>query len=397
MMVVASLAVASTLLSQESKQYWSERRHTHEKVTGIQGVLTRFQRAHHRLPCPAPAHLPRTDPLYGVEAYGCSEGGAQDGIVRAMAGDIAVRIGALPVRTLGLSDVEGEDSWLSKLRYAVTEDTTDPFRFSDAAGALTIIDPHGAVVTEHASFAVISHGSNRIGAISAKTGLAVRPCADAGEAERENCDNDTVFRLGDFEGGNVSGYDDSVSYGMSDAIAKNLNRPCTVPFTPSPFTWGEGCSAGFSPALDGSVQALTSTVADSVGTAEVRCNNGMLEIVTSACEVYERCPLPWGGSIGHGEHITAYQESVAPCDGTCRSQIRTCNDGVLSGTYSSQGCTMPKCWERIGISLGIAALFCWQTSPHGKPCENQGQWCVGNDRLCEHCLPMLFFFQCRQQ
>ena len=82
------------------------------------------------------------------------------------------------------------------------------------------------------------------------------------------------------------------------------------------------------------------------------CNDGTLSGSSSysfaSCSVQSAsgCTLPWGGSINHGQTITAFQSSSVPSGSTCNSQTRSCNDGVLSGTYGHQSCfveTIPTC------------------------------------------------------
>jgi Tfp pilus assembly protein PilV len=66
-----------------------------------------------------------------------------------------------------------------------------------------------------------------------------------------------------------------------------------------------------------------------------------IEVQPSSGETYLSCPLPWEGSIAHGLSVTAYQEDVTE---SCNNEIRTCNNGVLSGTYEFESCN-----EYIGI------------------------------------------------
>ena len=82
--------------------------------------------------------------------------------------------------------------------------------------------------------------------------------------------------------------------------------------------------------------------------AETRlCSNGQLsgqfEFDSCVVEPPENCTLPWGGTINHGDSITAYQTSSVACGESCESQIRTCNNGTLSGTYSKESCTAQSC------------------------------------------------------
>ena len=54
-----------------------------------------------------------------------------------------------------------------------------------------------------------------------------------------------------------------------------------------------------------------------------------------ASEVFTtNCTLPWGGSLPHGESVTAYAEGSIPAGTTCSSEMRTCNDGNLSGSFT---------------------------------------------------------------
>lgn len=53
------------------------------------------------------------------------------------------------------------------------------------------------------------------------------------------------------------------------------------------------------------------------------------------------CTLPWGGTLYSGNSVTAY---LASSGTTCTSQPRTCNNGVLSGSYTFASCTVnPSC------------------------------------------------------
>ena len=54
------------------------------------------------------------------------------------------------------------------------------------------------------------------------------------------------------------------------------------------------------------------------------------------------CDIPWGGSIADGANITAYQAASAP---SCSSEERLCSNGVLSGSFANQNCTVtaPAC------------------------------------------------------
>lgn len=66
-------------------------------------------------------------------------------------------------------------------------------------------------------------------------------------------------------------------------------------------------------------------------------NNPALGSVTVNCPA-AFCNLPWGGTIANGASVTAYQYGSVPCGSNCAQETRTCNNGILSGSYASQNC-----------------------------------------------------------
>lgn len=68
-------------------------------------------------------------------------------------------------------------------------------------------------------------------------------------------------------------------------------------------------------------------------------NHGSWTQVSNTCTPIT-CPLPWGGTIGVGQSVTAYSTATAPNGQACASQTRTCQtNGLLTGTYTYQNCT----------------------------------------------------------
>ena len=43
--------------------------------------------------------------------------------------------------------------------------------------------------------------------------------------------------------------------------------------------------------------------------------------------------------LSSGQSVIAYQSALVPFGQSCLSQTRTCNNGVLSGSYSAGSCT----------------------------------------------------------
>ena len=71
------------------------------------------------------------------------------------------------------------------------------------------------------------------------------------------------------------------------------------------------------------------------------CFNGVLSgtYLYSTCSIAEAASCNFNGaSIADGDTTTAYLSSSVPFGSTCTSQIRTCSDGTLSGSYSFSNC-----------------------------------------------------------
>lgn len=393
MLVVGSLAITGALLTRDADARWEPRLALQDRQRDVAQALLQYQRTYHRLPCPASQHLPPGDALYGSELAGCSEGTASAGIARFDVGGAAVRSGMLPVRTLGLADRYAEDGWGGRLRYVMVEALSDPFRFSDRSGVLTVLRGSDTL-TSNAGYVLVSHGRNHYGAYATPTGAAMAPCAGANAQEQENCDDDGTFLIADIG----DGFDDMLHYAPADAVAQAQHIPCYSPRTASPFRWGGGCAGSFTAVLDGGSQPIANTAPGYTGNAAARCDNGVLLVEPgSTCDAIpapQPCALPWGGTLGHGDSVTAYQAAASACYGSCVSETRQCNDGVLSGSYTQPGCSVTRCWKPKGLGVWIGALLCWTPTPNGTSCTHPGQYCNGDYAACDGCLPLPHYFRC---
>jgi hypothetical protein len=70
---------------------------------------------------------------------------------------------------------------------------------------------------------------------------------------------------------------------------------------------------------------------------------GSLAAVSVYQDVASSCLLPWGGTIASGLSVDAYSVASPPCGSSCSKEVRTCNDGVLSGSYVNQTCSVQIC------------------------------------------------------
>lgn len=119
------------------------------------------------------------------------------------------------------------------------------------------------------------------------------------------------------------------------------------------------------------------------------CNNGVLSgsmtEMTCQVDVYTpgACTLN-GKTIAHGSSVTVFTSSSVPNGETCQTEIRTCNDGTLSGTATSENCVvMPPVDDGSGDDNGDddggnnqcqTKGFIWEfpTSCHGNNGKGNG-------------------------
>lgn len=89
--------------------------------------------------------------------------------------------------------------------------------------------------------------------------------------------------------------------------------------------------------------------------AETRtCSNGTLSgsYTYQSCAAPASCSLPWGGSIASGQSVTAYQVSVSSnCPGA--AETRTCDNGTLSGSYTYQSCSASSGTTTVSLQNGL--------------------------------------------
>ncbi len=59
-----------------------------------------------------------------------------------------------------------------------------------------------------------------------------------------------------------------------------------------------------------------------------------------SCSPSTQCALPWGGTITNGSSILAYQAATVVFGSNCESETRSCNNGVLSGSFANLSCSV---------------------------------------------------------
>jgi prepilin-type N-terminal cleavage/methylation domain-containing protein len=192
---------------------------TKSNIAAIQEALDGYAQANGHYPCPAPIDAAPDTAGYAA-ATNCAAA-AGSGIAEVTGrGGRKVRIGAIPVRTLGLSDSYMTDGWSRRYTYAVTQKlaTSTPATFDNADGGITIRDAAGnAVVNGTAHYALISHGPDGKGAYAAEGGLFM-PCNAEPGQDQANCDNASAAFVVTASRATAAGnghYDDFAAYGTN--------------------------------------------------------------------------------------------------------------------------------------------------------------------------------------
>ncbi len=178
----------------------------------IDDAIVKFYNTYGYLPCPAARDSALNSSAFGV-SVSCS--GAAAGTVDVGAGANIVKIGAVPVRTIGLSDSDMFDFWGNRISYALVRglgvDVAGYTATLPTTSVISVLDMSGnsslsnVVAPNHVAYVLTSHGPNNTGAYN-YSGLQAVTCSGGG-ADVENCNDDATFRDGHYLTGS---YDDFV-------------------------------------------------------------------------------------------------------------------------------------------------------------------------------------------
>lgn len=171
-----------------------------------------------------------------------------------------------------------------------------------------------------------------------------------------------------------------------------VGLPCTSPWGGPNITDGTTISAYQS----------SSVTSPAVCISESRtCNNGDLSgsYSNQSCSVtYLACNSPWGTTMNNGDSIVAYQSASVTSPATCVSETRTCSNGILSGSYTSQTCNVNTlgCLTPWGATVANGASVTAYSTTTGA-CYPQTRTCTNGvlsgsytDQTCKpfwHCTP----------
>lgn len=113
------------------------------------------------------------------------------------------------------------------------------------------------------------------------------------------------------------------------------------------------------------------------------CNSGVLSgsFQYSSCSVTSAKSCLFNGkTLANGEQVKAYQNSTVPFGQTCQSEMRTCNNGALSGSYAYSSCSpnlAASCiFNGSTVASGQSVIgFATSTVPSGQSCLQQTRTC----------------------
>ncbi len=179
------------------------------------------------------------------------------------------------------------------------------------------------------------------------TGTADAPSADGGPADATQSEGDVVcFPTSCQKEGAECGMIADDCGGMLDCGTCPTGQTCGGGGEANRCAVSDG---GFEDAADAAdVAPCTPGQSQCVGLQVMTCDMAgqwqpaetcSTSCVNGACE--DSCPLPWGGTLAHGEQATAYLHASETSPSLCseNQETRVCQNGVLSGSYTHPGCT----------------------------------------------------------
>lgn len=170
--------------------------------------------------------------------------------------------------------------------------------------------------------------------------------------------------------------DNGVLSGSSSYASCNVDAPAACLFNGQTVAHGSAVPA-FSSSSVGYGQSCV---------AEARtCDNGVL----SGSNTYASCSVEApqaclfnGQTVAHGQSVAAFQNSTQAFGTQCVSEQRTCENGVMSGSYQYGSCN---------VDAAASCLFNGQTVAHGQSVQAFpsssvafGDMCISDTRTCEN-------------
>ena len=222
-----------------------------ERIETIKQAINTYVKDNGHLPCAAPRNLPYANPNNGwgttttgvppvhlpsnpcIAAAAPATVSAGTTLSPPPPGTGAVRIGAVPVKDLGLSNTYLADTWGNKFTYAVTEDLTASATYDPTRAAINVLDPvtGNSVMTSPgpagAMYIVTDPGKDGKGAWSIE-GKSKGACGTATSGyDFQNCNDDATFAIAQYStASSAAHFDDHTVY--STAIDDTVYPICAT-------------------------------------------------------------------------------------------------------------------------------------------------------------------------
>lgn len=202
-----------------------------KKMQEIETAITAFVQYNRRLPCPADITIAPNTSGFAVEGTNCNTDISGD----IALGTVSLRIGMIPVRTLGLPDSYAFDAWGNRIRYAMVKElafstgtrnfnnfdtnytnmspNTRTFEIRDLIGnAINPVSTLSALLINNTiAYVLLSHGENGNGAVPFSGGTPPA-CPASGLLDQENCNADRIFRDTIFSTASSNYFDDFIRW-----------------------------------------------------------------------------------------------------------------------------------------------------------------------------------------
>lgn len=295
---------------------------TEQKIEAIENAIMAYFNQKGYLPCPAPLDAPLTNT---GSATDCSVAGTVGtSYIDVGSGVDRVRIGAVPIKELNLSEQFGYDGWNNRFSLAVITQLAQSNRLfnlfsTTTARVITILDDTGNSVNpsnpSQVAYVIISHGRNGSGSRNYQGTLSFT-CS--GGLDVENCDADNTFRDQFKNFSNAAAYyDDIIRWKTKEQLEvigdhAGTGRGTTAKYglfvSRSAANLGRATGGSFSLHAVNTTVINNTNVTSSGSTLTYPAGNYYIRDSKMGCGLDSFYYLPWIGSVltpGSLEHATS--------------------------------------------------------------------------------------------
>lgn len=162
----------------------------------------------------------------------------------------------------------------------------------------------------------------------------------------QNCANPQPIKCSDDNCNSTTGSEESSSESEdNEQEGESPTSPTPPPTAQEPEPLPAACVFNNNPVIHGdSIIAYSQAASNNCNLAaeERVCNNGSLSgsfaFASCTTNLQNKSCLFNGNTIPHLGAVTAYSSATVPVGSTCSSEVRTCSNGNISGTFSNTSC-----------------------------------------------------------